>query len=269
MRLSRPIGIVFAAAATGATCAWAASGGPAPGVLQGFRGVSDGSDRYITVPVGKRTLVQAVKVRGGAVTRFRAIPGNWGVPLIANDGSTGGLSHDGSRLVLQSAAPGAETKFAVLDTNSLRSVHTIRLKGAWSFDALSPDAETLYLIQHVATRNANSSRYYVRAYDLIEGRLAKKIVFDTREKWGLMSGVPVTRATSRTGRWVYTLYTRSGGSPFVHALDASNRRAVCIDLPWRGSQSRIWGMKLKLKPGKLVVGARAAVIDTKTFRVTS
>ena len=120
--------------------------------------------------------------------------------------------------------------------------------------------------------NANANRYYVRAYDLVHRRLVKKIVFDARENWGLMSGSPVTRATGASGRWVYTLYTRPGGKPFVHALDAANRRAVCIDLPWRGSQDRTWNMRLGLEPGKLVVRrgqTRAAVIDTGTFRVSA
>ena len=174
--------------------------------------------------------------------------------------------------MLASAATGAHSRFAVLDTHSLKPRQTITLNGLWSFDALSPDARTLYLIQHVVRQNANANRYYVRAYDLVDRRLVKKIIFDARENWGLMSGTPVTRATASSGRWVYTLYTRPGGKPFVHALDAANRKAVCIDLPWRGSQDRIWRMKLRLSPGRLVVrqgSTRAAVIDTRTFRVSA
>jgi len=273
MRVIRLTAIVFGLAVTAVMCAAADGAAPAPGVDLGTRGVRDGSLRYLTLPLGRRTLVQAVQVRGGRVARFSSIPGSYGIPVIASDGSTAGLSWDGSTLVVASTRSGPNhSRFAVLDTLTLRARQTIELKGTWSFDALSPDARTLYLIQHVPTRNSNSSRYYVRAYDLAGSRLLKKIIFDAREKWGLMSGSPITRTTSKTGRWVYTLYTRPGGSPFVHALDASARRAVCIDLPWHGSQSRIFSARLKLTGGKLVVHrahSRLAVIDTKTFRIST
>jgi len=273
MRVIRVTAIVFGLAATAVMCASADGAAPAPGVDLGTRGIRDGSVRYLALPAGRRTLVQAVQVRGGRVSRFSSIPGSYGIPVIATDGSTGGLSRDGSTLVVASVRSGPDhSRFAVLDTLTLRARQTVALKGTWSFDALSPDARTLYLIQHVLTRNSNSSRYYVRAYDLAGSRLLKKIIFDTREKWGLMSGSPVTRATSKTGRWVYTLYARPGGSPFVHALDTARRRAVCVDIPWRGSQSRIFGSRLKLGGGRLVVHrahSRLAVIDTTTFRVST
>ena len=249
----------------------AAASGPSPGVDLGYHGIRDGSVRYYTVPAPGRTLIQAITVKGGQMTRYSSFRGAFGIPIVANDGSTGGLSLDGRTLLVASIQSGpVNSRFALVDTRSFKVRKRITLQGTWSYDALSPDARTLYLIQHVIKANANANRYYVRAYDLVHDRLVKKIIFDTREKWGLMSGTPVTRATTSSGRWVYTLYTRPGGKPFVHALDAANRRAVCVDLPWRGSQDRIWRMKLSLKPGRLVVHngtARAAVIDTRTFAV--
>ncbi len=273
MRVSRLTTFALVIAAAVVTCASADGGGPSPGVSFGADGVSDGSLRYVTLPAGRRTVVQAVQLRGGRVVRFNSIPGSYGIPTVAFDGSTGGLSADGTTLVVVSTRPD-RSQFAVLDTGTLRARQTVTLKGTFSFDALSPDARTLYLIQHVTTPSSSSSRYYVRAYDLVLDRLLKKVIFDTREKWGLMSGSPITRVASAGGRWVYTLYTRPGGRPFVHALDAANRRAVCIDLPWRGSQAPVWRMKLKLTAGqsKLVVHGKNAprrVIDTRTFRVSS
>jgi hypothetical protein len=273
MRVIRLTTSALGLTAMTATCALAAAPGPSPGVDLGSYGIRGGPVRYYTLPASGRTNVQAISVNGGQIIRYRTIRGAFGIPLVANDGSTGGLSRDGRTLVLASVRSGPNySRFALLDTHSFKVRDTIRLEGTWSYDALSPDAHTLYLIQHVFQRNANANRYYVRAYDLAQGRLLKKIIFDTREKWGLMSGTPITRATTRTGRWVYTLYTRPGGKPFVHALDAANRKAVCIDLPWRGSQDRIWGMRLRLSPGRLVVhqgSTRAAVIDTRTFRVSA
>jgi hypothetical protein len=275
MRVSRLTALGFVIAAAAATCAVAAGGGPSPGASVGDKGVSDGTRRYVALPAGKRTVVQTIQVRGGRVVRFTSIPGIYGIPMVAFDGSTDGLSWDGSTLVLASVPSGAGSgysRFAVLDTGTLRARQTVALKGTFSYDALSPDASTLYLIQHIQVHNSPSIRYYVRAYDLVRQRLLKKIVFDTREKWGLMSGSPVTRVVNRSGRWVYTLYTRPGGRPFVHALDSVNRRAVCVDLPWHGSQAPVWRMRMKLSAGKLVVhGTKAPrlLIDTKTYRVSA
>jgi hypothetical protein len=85
-----------------------------------------------------------------------------------------------------------------------------------------------------------------------------------------MTGWAVTRTTGPSGRWVYTLYGRSNGSLFVHALDMVDRHAVCIDLPRRVAQEAMQYLQLKLTPGRLSVRngtTKIAVIDTKTLRV--
>jgi hypothetical protein len=271
VRITRLIGLLAAVSAAAATCAAADGGGPGAGLDFGSIGISHRSLRYFAVPSGRRTVVQAVQKRGGRIARFNSIPGVWGIPVVGSDGSTDGLSRDGRTLILQGAMPGP-SKLAVLDTKTLRARESVTLPGSFSFDALSPDAQTLYLIQHVVTRNSTSNRYYVRAYDLTAGRLLKKIVFDRREKWGLMSGWPVTRVSSKTGKWVYTLYARPGGRPFVHILDAIARKAACVDLPWHGTQASIYGMKMKLNGRSLLVhpqGDRTAFfrVDTRSFRV--
>jgi hypothetical protein len=89
---------------------------------------------------------------------------------------------------------------------------------------------------------------------------------------GAMRGYPVSRATSKQAAWVYTLYNRGSGKPFIHALNTNQRFAVCIDLPWEPDSSNIWLTRLVLTPdgGRLVVrsgGAAVATVDTKTFRV--
>ena len=154
-----------------------------------------------------------------------------------------------------------------LDARSLAVRRDVRLRGQFSYDALSPTGRTLFLIQHPSP---TSLHYYVRAYDLAHGRLRKEIVFDAREKGdGPMTGSPVTRATGPTGRWIYTLYVRPSGALFVHALDSVDVRAFCVDLPRRGS-GNVMHTKLELKPGRLAVVAgtkRLAVIDTRTLRV--
>jgi len=74
------------------------------------------------------------------------------------------------------------------------------------------------VIQHVS--NKDLVRYVVRAYDLPSRRLLPRAIVDKRNAGEVMRGYPVSRATTPTGDWVYTLYTRNAGSAltFVHAL---------------------------------------------------
>lgn len=270
MRFARSTALLCAlaiAAAAGAAAARGA-GGPSAGSTTS-QATFGHRFQYFADPTGRSTRVTRMNSRATRVFARRMIGGNWGIPQIADDGTAGGLSHDRRTLVLASGSA-SPSRFAVFDARTLRMRQVVTFQGSFSFDALSPNGRTLYLIQHVGS--CCSNRYYVRAYDLRLHRLLKKVIFDIREKWGLMSGSPVTRATSRSGRWVYTLYTRPGGKPFVHALDSSHRRAVCVDLPWIGSQNPLFRMRLALQGRKLRLrrpgGRVVRTIDTKTFAVT-
>ena len=117
-----------------------------------------------------------------------------------------------------------------MDTRPLRVVRTVTLRGSYSFDAVAPDGSTLYFIQYTSVQDWN--RYRVRAYDLVHGRLLAGAIVEKRDPAEAMRGAPLTRVTSADGGWVYTLYSRSTRTPFIHALDARHRKAFCIDLPW-------------------------------------
>jgi hypothetical protein len=252
-----------------------ADGGPSPGVAIGWDGVlaREAGVRYVALPARGSTVVAAVRVRDGRVLRFRPIRGGYGVPLVTWDGTTGGLSPDERSLALASlASVGARlptvSRFAVLDTRTLRIRHTITLPGAFSFDALSPDGETLYLIQHLSERNL--LQYVVRAYDLDGGFLWPDRIADTRTRATSMQGSPIARAQTRDGAWVYTLYAGPRYS-FIHALDTRRRAAFCIDLPWSTREQALWRLELALTPdeSRLLLrapgGRRAAVVETDTF----
>jgi hypothetical protein len=126
----------------------------------------------------------------------------------------------------------------------MRVLDRFALNGAFAYDALSPDASTLYLVQHVDQNNVN--RYVVRAYDMTNHRLLPGRIADKTQLSWVMEGSPVTRATSAGGRWVYTLYQRPGGYPFIHALDTVNGVAHCTGLPWKGDQDQLWNVRLTL-----------------------
>ena len=271
--------VLAAAGALAGSAAYArADGGPSPGISTGWDGILSvsGKYRYVAIASGRETAVAAIRVRTGRVVRYGWVKGSYGIPLVAYDGSAGGLSHDGKTLVLATQpygdAAGNITRFATFDLKRFRPRQAVTLRGLYSYDALSPDASTLYLIQYTSGRNFN--RYRVRAYDLRARRLLPGVIADKREAGEQMTGVPVTRATSTDGSWVYTLYQRPRAKPFVHALDAAHRAAVCIDLPWQGKQDEIMRMRLRLSPDerRLMIGrpgtTPALTIDTKSFTVS-
>ena len=185
--------------------------GGTAGVTQGWDGVAapGGQVRYVTVPGGTDTALMAIRTQGGRVQRFISIAGSWGIPSVTINGSTGGLSADGRTLILGDATPQTlplreESSFLVVDTKTLQSRSYVTLKGDFAFDALSPDARTLYLIQHVSRDDL--SHYVVRAYDLAHGRLLAGRIADRAQRGWVMQGYPMARATSPDGRMVYTLY---------------------------------------------------------------
>jgi len=241
------LSLLVAATALAASAA-SGDGGPSPGVDQAGEGIvsPSGDLRYMALPTKSATIVEVVRVRGGLLKTFRIIKGRYGIPFVTNLGDTGGLSRDGKLLVLSEAVCCGLRKlsrFVLLDARRLRTIGQIVLRGDFSYDAVSPDASTLYLIQHTSARDY--TRYRVRAYDVEAQRLLPRVIVDREEPNEVMRGYPVARATRPDGSWVYTLYA-GGKMPFVHALDAAHRRAVCLDLAWKGSQDPIWRMRLRL-----------------------
>ena len=234
------------------------------------------SPRYVTLRAGPDTVVAAVSQVGGQVRRSRVLDGRFTVPAVAYDGSPGGLSADGRTLVLinpRTGFPRRVTTLAVLDAQRLRARNLIRLRGDFSFDAISPDGRLLYLVQYLSERDP--TRYLVRLYDLGAGRLLPEPIIDPREVGDVMRGMPITRAASPDGRWAYTLYDGAGEHPFIHALDTVGRTARCIDLHALMGFGLLSELRLEPSPdgGALSVVHPAyerphAVVDLRTFDVS-
>lgn len=271
--MSRRLPIVLLTLLVAAVSASAAAGdgGPSPGVQSGGAGVAsrDGRVHYVTVSTQDGTVVEAID-RHGSVLYSNWLIGALGVPVVANDGTTGGLFRDGKHLVLASYAQPSSTELDLLSTKSLIVVKRISLNGYWSYDALSPDGHTLYLIQYFLS--SSWQRYLVRAYDLVHGRLYKRAVLARTER-AKMTGWPMTRATTPSGVWAYTLYVRDDGSAFVHALDTVRRKAVCVDLPWNLGKGLYASARLWLSGNGRLLNVRTqagkrATIDTGSWKVT-
>jgi hypothetical protein len=227
----------------------AQAGGIPPTALDaGREGVQDhtGHHRFTAVPLATRTVLTKSQTRGGRVLRASILPGRWGVPVVADDATSGGLSADGKTLLLTRIAetyPRRHTAFAVVDTARMALRDTIRFEGEWRFDALSPHGRRLYLIEQL--ERLDPARTAVRTYDLKHDRLLAPPE--------PMSGFPITRTTSPTGRWEYTHYAGSG-RPFIHALDTVDGISHRLDLPDRVmSHRRYWALRLALRRDRVAV----------------
>jgi hypothetical protein len=265
--------LVLAAALVAAPAALA--DGIAPFATQGGPGVptADGSARFVALSAGAETTVVKIDNHGGGVVDSAQITGVWGVPVATYGSDAEGLSHDGKTLVLGDVVhswPHSRSSFALLDPKTLRVRRTIVLHGDFAFDALSPDATTLYLIQH--TNEADTTRYVVRAVDTRTGRLLPGRIADRTQRSWVMEGYPLNRVTSQDGRWVYTLYGNTRNVPFIHALDTVRGVAHCIGLPLRAGDQTNLVVGLRNDDRTLAVhwlsGRRWLTVDTRTWRLS-
>jgi hypothetical protein len=269
----------------GAAPAALADGGPSPGASNGGAGVIGSDVRYVAVGGGRSTVLESMALHGGPVS-FTVVQGGWGIPTVAYDGTTGGLSANRATLVLAQLNPytcvperctWSTTRFAIFTPATLRRRTSVSLTGRYAYDSISPDGQRLYLIQYVS--ETDQTRYLVRAYDLERGRLLPGSIADRTQRGWVMQGSPMARTTSAGGRFVYTLYENVGGYPFVHALDTVRGVAHCVGLPWTGAQTAIGAMRLTLRddgrklalavpPGRSATGAPSFAIDTRTYAVS-
>jgi hypothetical protein len=232
---------------------------------------ANGAARYATLQEAGGTVVLRVARDDGRVFASGFLHGNFTVPVVAYDGSAGGLSADERTLVLigpRTAFPRTKTPFAILDAKTLRVRSVTTLRGDFSFDALSPDGSTLFFIEYLSPDDP--TEYAVRAFDTQAGSLIREPIVDRTEPDEDMGGNPLSRATSLDGRWAYTLYDGASSAPFVHALDTVAREAHCIDLEALAGRGDLPNLRLRLGNGSLAVvsaGKQVAVIDTASFQV--
>lgn len=292
-RTSATIAVLLAALLAGTALAPAASA-DGFGILGAAAGVEDPPYRYVALAPRTRhrlTVVEKIDTRDATIDRWWHLRGSWYIPAVAADGSPGGLSADGGKLVLVTFPrryPPQQTRLAVLDTRLFlrhpsrgmqRPRHAIRrliLPGAFSFDAISPDGSRIYLIQNFY-RRGRLTHYAVRGLDPASGRLLPRPIVDPEEPGERMQGSPVSRVSGPDGRWAYTLYTGSK-ERFLHALDTVRGRAVCVDLPQLEDLREPFQLRLKLddEGGKILVSSRDTKdagtaplleIDTESFEV--
>lgn len=233
MAIALGLGTALLAAGTAS-----ASGGPA--ILGGTYGAGGVSARglefrYAAIDAGRRagTIVEQIRTDGGGIRHYEQVGSGWSLPAVTLLGTAGGLAADGKRLVLirpaygPSGAATGHTSFLVLHTGSLKPVRTIELNGTYSFDAISPDGRSLYLVEYAHPNDPLD--YRVRRYDVDAGEFRGGAIVDPDEPDEKMTGQPMSRVYSPDGAWAYTLYA-GGHEPFIHALDTAHGTAQCVDL---------------------------------------
>jgi hypothetical protein len=227
---------------------------------------ADGTHRYLARPLTRLTVVKAISP---TATVSRTIRGSFAIPMVAFDGSLGGLSADGRTLVLtrpRTSFPDRTSVLALLDPERLSVVRVVNLGGDFAFDAISPTGRWIYLIQY---SSASSGQYRVRALDARTGRLLPRDIVDPHDRGEQMQGVPLSRVTSPEGRWAYTLY---GGAamPFIHALDTTRRQARCIDVPAFPASVQPYAVRLRLSGHWLAMMSGNRILralDTRSWRL--
>jgi hypothetical protein len=259
MRKILPLLVALLAALAPATAG--ADGG---GILGGTKSFTDPPYRYVALTPRTRhplTVVERIDLRDSTIDRWWYLRGSYYLPAVAVDGSPGGISASGilPLISLPRRYPPRHSRFALLDTRLFlrhpqrgpgsprHAVTRIDLPGAYGFDAISPDGSRIYLIHDYFARG-EVSHYEVRALDTASGGLLPGAIVDPNEPDERMQGSPVTRVSSRDGRWAYTLYTGSKVR-FLHALDTVEGRAVCVDLPQLEDLHEPFQLRLRLAHG--------------------
>jgi hypothetical protein len=240
---------------------------------------------------GTDTRVQALVVQPGFDGTGQSVPGAWRLPTIGADPIPAGVSADGSTIVLvPDVGPGAaapsptaapESRFAIVDRTFDRAARVITLRGAFEYDAISPDGRTLYVVEHLAA--PPTAHYQVRAVDVASGTLREDVVVDKANLDEAMGGYPIAQVRGDDAM-VFTLY-RGAEHPFIHALNTTDSWALCIDLPATGADNAAAALDWGLAPtsdrkhlvavnATLGVAADISIADlaverTKTFSPTA
>jgi len=254
-----------------AAVAAASGGGPSPGLDFGNGIVAPGGKlRYSALFDGRTTVLESVVIGTGRIKSVTYFKGSFGIPSVTFGGDTGGLSRDGQNLVLATWSGFPSTRFLLVDAHTFQIRGRVRLRGSWSFDAISPDGSLMYLIHYLGSPNQVYQRYEVRAFDWNTLKLYPGAIVDRREPDEKMTGRPLARTGSPSG-WAYTLYSRVNKPPFVHALDTVHRKAFCVDLPWRHSGKWIASVRLRMHGATLDLrrgGRTITRMDAKTLALS-
>jgi WD40 repeat protein len=247
---------------------------------------------YYALESASSTALQLIEAKTGrTITRIQ-LPG---VFTFADEHgpAPSGLSPNGRWLVLVGPS-GERSRFAVVDTGLLKVAADVEVPGTLTYDAISDDGTSLYLIERIGAKAAQALvgvdaayAYRVRVYDVPSAKLSDTLVVDVKLAAqtngdnaqtridGIMNGLYQSSVPSRDGQWNFSFYYNPNRGPFIHVLHLNTRSAFCIlDLPivTNGYDKRLqWS--LALAPSGTVLYASngalglVSVIDAVTLKV--
>jgi hypothetical protein len=184
------------------------------------------------------TSLNAVDPQTGAGIASLQLPGYYHLPSVTMSGMPGGLSQNGAYIVVESFentpnGPPNASHFLVINTSFNAAPEKVDLKGYFAFDAISNDGSRLYLIEYISSTN-----YHVRYYEVGARQMYPNVIVDKLNPAESMNGLKLSGVASHDGAYLYSVYARQSGTPFIHALDLSGTPiAFCIDLPGSGYSS--------------------------------
>jgi hypothetical protein len=214
---------------------------------------------------GGSTFVSAQSRPGGAVTkvlrydaRTGRVQSRWAVG--GRTMGVGAVSPNGAKVALVEY----RRNQTVIALAGRRGRSVMALRGNFQVEALSPDGRRVFLVHW--RRNG----YELQNLNLETRALKPTRLADPDEK---MAGTALTAVGTRGGRWLHTLYVKSDGEAFVHALDLTKGVGYCIDLPLRGDLNVLGTSVLTLAPDeqRLYLASpllgRVTTVDLNRLRV--
>ena len=209
-----------------------------------------------------RTTLRELDPTTGGELRTLVIGGRWALPSTYGAAPTG-FSTDGSWLVL--AAPQTRagsltmSAFVVIDTVHASLARTVVAPGDHTFDAISADGRSLYVVEHLGA----PAQYRVRVAGGAGTVLSVAPIVDLKIAAPQMNGIYHSSVALPGGTWNYGLYFSPTKGAFIHALNTSQLYAQCIlDVPDGGPGVRAaWSMLLSPVGGHLyLVNGPAGII---------
>ena len=251
----------------------------------------DGS-AYVSLEGSAPTTVRWTDAKTGRPITQLTLPGAY---AFANEAgpAPAGFSPNGRWLVLVGDA-GAKSRFAIVDTSLVRLAALAEVPGPFTYDAISDDGTSLYLIERITPEAARALPgvsaaygYRVRVYDVPAAKMSETLVVDVKLAAqtdatnaetridGIMSGIYQSSVPSRDGRWNFSFYYNPSRGPFIHVVHLDTRSAFCIlDLPLvSGGLEKRLGWSLALTPSGTTLYAvngplgLISVIDATTLKV--
>jgi hypothetical protein len=220
--------------------------------------------RLYTVAASKgTTTITVFATRTGARLHAFAISGSYATDETGYGDAA--LSPDGRWLALRDLGSNQQqTTIVVVDTQAGKVAKLIKQPGDFTLDAISPDGQTLYLLQQL---HDAEHHYYVRALYVASNQLDPNIIVDKSElDEQEMAGQAVTRQMLADGTVAHTLYLNPAeNKAFIHILPVAGGGngptfARCLDLPSNAALNVLAYYSLSLSPNRAYLYAANAVL---------